>query len=175
MEFSLSLSPFDVVIGKIDTAIIWSNVWQLNCHQPDRKSIFICTTTSYNIELCSNTKGSYKSCWITLFSIHISCSSHVNNQSWIYHIFSWSFFSTRKKFSIEIKKDKHANKTLYFTKRIANLQPFKTCPKTKIYFMILWLIFDVEHWYDSFMPGHILLPINLGNFTYKYKVLTWWQ
>ena len=34
-------SPFDVVIGKIDTGIIWSNVWQLNCHQADRKSIFI--------------------------------------------------------------------------------------------------------------------------------------
>ena len=84
---SLSLSPFDVVIGKIDTAIIWSNVWQLNCHQPDRKSIFICTTTSYNIELCSSTKGAYKSCWITLFSIHIVfCSSHVNNQSWILNL-----------------------------------------------------------------------------------------
>ena len=118
MEFSLSLSPFDVVIGKIDTAIIWSNVWQLNCHQPDRKSIFICTTTSYNIELCSNTKGSYKHCF--QFIYHVHHMSTTNPEFWIYQIFSWSFLSTRKKFSIEIKKDKHANKTLYFTKRVAN-------------------------------------------------------
>ena len=107
---SLSLSPFDVVIGKIDTAIIWSNVWQLNCHQPDRKSIFICTTTSYNIELCSNTKGSYKSCGITLFSIHISCSSNVNNQSWILnlpHFFMTFLFYMEEVFNW-VQKRQHA-------------------------------------------------------------------
>ena len=45
---ALSLSHFDVVIGKIDTAIIWSNVWQLNCHQADRKSISILTVLLHN-------------------------------------------------------------------------------------------------------------------------------